>query len=169
MKKTIDTALERVLIVILAVMTLSVLWQVFSRYVLQNPSNWTDELVRFLFMWLGLLGAAYITGRRMHLAIDILPSRSNEKNQKKLNILIYSLVAAFSLFVMVVGGIRLVYITLTLNQISPTLEVPLGYVYLVVPISGILIIYYSILNIVDFEPVVPEQDRLEENINPQNN
>jgi TRAP-type C4-dicarboxylate transport system permease small subunit len=169
MKKTIDTALERILIVILAVMTISVLWQVFSRYVLQNPSNWTDELVRFLFMWLGLLGAAYITGRRMHLAIDILPSRSNKKNQKKLNILIYSLVAVFSFFVMVVGGIRLVYITLTLNQISPTLEVPLGYVYMVVPISGIFIIYYSILNIIDFEPVVPEQDRLEENINPQNN
>ena len=169
MKKTIDTALERILIVILAVMTISVLWQGFFRYGLQNPSNWTDELVRFLFMWLGLLGAAYITGRRMHLAIDILPSRSNKKNQKKLNILIYSLVAVFSFFVMVVGGIRLVYITLTLNQISPTLEVPLGYVYMVVPISGIFIIYYSILNIIDFEPVVPEQDRLEENINPQNN
>lgn len=167
MKKSIDTALERILIVILAVMTISVLWQVFSRYVLQDPSNWTDELVRFLFMWLGLLGAAYITGKRMHLAIDILPSRSNLENQKKLNIIIYSLVAVFSFFVLVVGGIRLVFITLTLNQISPTLEVPLGYVYLVVPISGVFIIYYSILNIVNFEPVTPEQDRIEENVNPQ--
>jgi len=151
----------------LAAMTISVLWQVFSRYVLQDPSNWTDELVRFLFMWVGLLGAAYITGKRMHLAIDILPARSNFENQKKLNILIYSLVALFSLFVMVVGGIRLVYITLTLNQISPTLEVPLGYVYLVVPISGVFIVYYSILNIINFEPVIPEQDRIEENVNPQ--
>lgn len=167
MKKTIDTVLERILISILAAMTISVLWQVFSRYVLQDPSNWTDELVRFLFMWVGLLGAAYITGRRMHLAIDILPSRSNFANQKKLNVLIYGLVALFSLFVMVVGGIRLVYITLTLNQISPTLEVPLGYVYSVVPISGIFIIYYSILNIINFEPVTPEQDRIEENVNPQ--
>ncbi|MFW5760957.1 MAG: TRAP transporter small permease [Cyclobacteriaceae bacterium] len=167
MKKTIDTGLERILMTILAVMTLSVLWQVFSRYVLKDPSNWTDELVRFLFMWLGLLGAAYITGKRMHLAIDILPSQANPQNQKKLNFIIYSLVAVFSLFVMVVGGIRLVYITLTLNQISPSLEIPLGYVYLVVPISGVFIIYYSILNIIDFGPVKSEQDIITENVNPQ--
>lgn len=164
LRKIIDTTLERILILLLALMTISVLWQVASRYLLQDPSSWTDELVRFLFMWVGLLGAAYITGLRMHLAIDILPSRSNLKNQKRLNTLIYTLVAIFALLTMVIGGIRLVYITLKLNQISPTLEVPLGYVYLVVPVSGIFIIYYSILNIINFQGAEPEEKILDENV-----
>ncbi|MGK7394342.1 MAG: TRAP transporter small permease [Candidatus Cyclobacteriaceae bacterium M3_2C_046] len=150
-RRLIDLVLSRFLIIILAIMTISVLWQVASRYILRDPSSWTDELVRFLFMWVGLLGAAYITGLRMHLAIDILPSKSTPQNQKRLNTIIYSLVALFALLTMVVGGFRLVYITLTLNQISPTLEVPLGYVYLVVPISGIFIVYYSIMNIINYE------------------
>ena len=160
----IDRFLERFLIILLAVMTITVLWQVASRYLLRDPSSWTDELVRFLFMWVGLLGAAYITGLRMHLAIDILPSRSSPKNQKKLNTIIYSLVAIFALLTMVVGGVRLVYITLFLDQTSPTLEIPLGYVYLVVPISGLFIIYYSILNIIFFEERKMEEKIIDEGI-----
>jgi TRAP-type C4-dicarboxylate transport system permease small subunit len=150
-KKAIDRVLEVFLIAIMGAMTITVLWQVASRYVIAAPSPWTDETVRFLFMWVGLLGAAYVTGLRMHLAVDLVPSKLSPTNQKKLNAVIYILVAFFGFVVMFIGGLRLVYITLTLNQIAPTLQVPLGYIYLVVPLSGILITYYSIMNIINYQ------------------
>jgi TRAP-type C4-dicarboxylate transport system permease small subunit len=146
----VNYILERALILIMGAMVICVLWQVASRYLLNSPSSWTDEAVRFLFMWVGLLGASYVTGQKMHLAIDILPSKLNPSNQRKLNMGIYTLVFFFALFTMVIGGARLVYITLTLGQLSPTLEIPLGYVYSVVPLSGLLIMYYAFINVLDF-------------------
>lgn len=130
-------------------MVLNVLWQVGSRFILRSPSSFTDELARFLLIWVSLLGASYVTGKKMHLAIDILPAKLEGKKQRNLNVLINVLVALFALFAMVWGGIKLVYITLTLNQTSAALNVPLGYVYLVVPLSGLIIIYYSIMNLTE--------------------
>ena len=83
----------------------------------------------------------------MHLSIDLLMQKLQPRGQKTLNTIIYGLVALFALLAMVVGGIRLVYIVFTLGQTSPALEIPIGVVYLVLPISGFTIIYYSILNI----------------------
>jgi len=128
----------------MAAMTLNVLWQVFSRFILQNPSSYTEELARYMLIWIGLLGASYVSGQKMHLAIDLLSTKLKGKNKSMLEIVIQLFVLLFAFFVMVVGGIRLVQITLTLNQISAALQIPLGYVYTVVPISGSLMVFYSI-------------------------
>ena len=146
MRKHIDYILEKTLISIRGIMVINVLWQVFSRYILKSPSSWTDELARFLLIWLGLLGAAYATGKKMHLAIDLLPMSLEGKKADRLNVVIQIIVLLFALFAMVLGGMRLVYITLILEQTSAAMSVPLWIVYLVIPISGILIVYYSILN-----------------------
>jgi TRAP-type C4-dicarboxylate transport system permease small subunit len=132
----------------MAAMTINVLWQVFSRFILQNPSSFTEELARYMLIWIGLLGASYVSGQKMHLAIDLLSTKLKGKSKSLLEIVIQILVLLFSLFVMVVGGIRLVQITLTLNQISAALQIPLGYIYMVVPISGGLMVFYSIYYIV---------------------
>jgi TRAP-type C4-dicarboxylate transport system permease small subunit len=116
------------------------------------PSSFTDELSRFLLIWIGLLGASYATGKKMHLTIDLLPNSLTGRKKKILNLIIHLLVMLFAFLVMVIGGIRLVYITLTLGQTSSALEIPLGYIYMIVPVSGIMIIFYSILNLVE-EPV----------------
>lgn len=152
MRKIADLVIERTLILLLGLMLLQVLWQVFSRYILRVPSSFTDELSRFLLIWIGLLGASYATGKKMHLTIDLLPNSLTGRKKKMLNLIIHMLVMLFAFLVMVIGGVRLVYITLTLGQTSSALEIPLGYIYMVVPISGIMIIFYSILNLVE-EPV----------------
>ncbi|GAB3533865.1 TRAP transporter small permease [Pontibacter brevis] len=146
-RERLDSTLYWLLVGLMAFMVLNVLWQVGSRFILRSPSSFTDELARFLLIWVSLLGASYVTGKKMHLAIDILPAKLEGKKQRNLNVLINVLVALFAFFGMVWGGINLVYITLTLNQTSAALNVPLGYVYLVVPLSGIIIIYYSIMNL----------------------
>jgi len=143
-KDIIDKILSWIVIVLMAVITVNVLWQVFSRFVLQNPSSFTEELARYMLIWIGILGAAYVAGQKLHLAIDLLSTKLKGKPKAVLEIFIQLCIFVFSFFVMVIGGIRLVYITLQLNQISAALQVPLGYVYLVVPISGILMMFYAI-------------------------
>lgn len=149
-RKKVDKALFIFLVFLMSFMVLNVLWQVGSRYIAMSPSSFTDELARYLLIWVGLLGASYVAGKKLHLAIDILPmhlQQSNASAAKKLNVIINVLVAIFALLVMVWGGIRLVYITLTLEQTSASLNIPLGYVYSVLPLSGLLIIYYSFDNL----------------------
>lgn len=149
MRKIADLIVEKTLILLLGLMLLQVVWQVFSRYVLLVPSSFTDELSRFLLIWIGLLGASWATGKRMHLTIDLLPNALSGRKKRNLDLVIHFLVILFAFFVMVIGGIRLVYITLTLGQTSSALEIPLGYIYFVIPFSGIMIIFYSILNLLE--------------------
>ncbi|PRY10930.1 TRAP-type C4-dicarboxylate transport system permease small subunit [Pontibacter ummariensis] len=148
-REALDKALYWLLVTLMAVMVVNVLWQVASRFVLKSPSSFTDELARFLLIWVSLLGASYVTGKKLHLAIDILPSKLQGKKQRNLNVLINLLVALFSVLVLVWGGIKLVYITLSLNQTSAALNVPLGYVYLALPLSGLIITYYSLTNLTE--------------------
>ena len=148
LRKTIDKVLANFLVIIMAVMVLNVLWQVASRFILGSPSSFTDELARYLMIWVGILGAAYISGRNMHVAIDVLPTRLSQPTQKRLMFIVRILIILFCLLAMVIGGSRLVYITYVLGQNSPALQVPLAVVYAVIPISGLLIIYYKISDII---------------------
>lgn len=148
MRKKIDSVLGTTLVVIMAVMVFNVLWQVFTRFITGNPSSFTDELARYLMIWIGILGAAYVAGRNMHVAIDILPTRSSKKVQKRLKIIVHLLVILFVLAAFVIGGSRLVYISHVLGQQSPALQLPLAVVYAIIPISGILIIYYKITDLI---------------------
>ncbi len=143
-RKRLDNFLGRMLVLIMVVMVVNVLWQVFSRYILGTPSSFTDELARFLMIWVGILGAAYVSGQNGHVSIDVLARRRSERNQKRLKHLVQIAIVLFCLFVMVLGGLRLVYVTYVLEQYSPALGLPLAIVYLVIPISGVLIIYYKI-------------------------
>lgn len=151
LRKKIDKILSNTLVVIMAVMVVNVLWQVFTRFILGTPSSFTDELARYLMIWLGILGTAYVSGRNMHVAIDVLPLRSSGETQKKLKLIVYSLIIVFAFFAMVIGGFRLVYITYALDQYSPALQVPLAVVYFAIPLSGILIIYYKVSDILNIE------------------
>ena len=142
-RRKLDRVIEILLVGLMSVMVLNVLWQVFSRYVLDAPSSFTEELARYLMIWLGLLGAAYVSGQGGHVAIDVIRRRLSEKGRRRMLRVAGWAVVLFCLFGMVVGGGRLVYITLVLEQFSPALGIPLALVYGVVPLSGAIIIAYK--------------------------
>lgn len=148
LRKKVDQILGYILSFIMGLMVVNVLWQVFTRFIVGTPSSFTDELARYLMIWVGLLGAAYISGRRMHVAIDLLPTKLQKEGQERLKIFVNAIIIVFCLLALVIGGFRLVYITHTLKQFSPALQMPLSLVYLVIPISGILIIYYKATDII---------------------
>ncbi len=147
LREKVDKILEWVLIFLMSVLVLDVLWQVVSRYILINPSSFTTEVAGYLLIWVGILGAAYVAGKNEHLAIDLLLQKSPPGRRLRLMISIYIFISLFSLSVMVVGGSWLVYTRFILDVRSADLQLPLGYVYLVVPVSGILITYYEADNI----------------------
>ena len=143
-KNILDFIIKWALVILMAGMTIHVLWQVFTRFVLQNPSSFTEELARYSLVWTGILSAAYVAGQKMHLAIDLLPLKLTGKKHIYLELFIQTCILAFSVSVMLIGGLRLVNITLTLNQISAALQIQVGYVYMVLPISGLIIAFYSV-------------------------
>lgn len=147
-KNTIDRWIEVFLILLMALMVINVSWQVGSRYILNDPSSFTDELARYMLIWVGMLGAAYVAGKDEHLAIDIVLTKMNPTNRIKTQMLIHFFVMLFALAAMVIGGVNLVYITFILGQNSAALQIPLAYVYVVIPFSGLLVIYYQISRIV---------------------
>ena len=145
--QNINRIIEVVLIAIFALLVLDVLWQVFGRYVLNQSFSFTEEFARFALIWLSILGAAYLNGKREHLSMDFLLQKlSPEKRAKRMQIIEF-LMFVFALVVMVIGGGNLVYTTLYLGQVSPAMHVSLGYVYSIVPISGLLIMFYSVYNL----------------------
>ena len=132
---------------ILVIMVSDVSWQVLSRYILDEPASFTDEVARFSMIWLGLLGGAVLFGTNGHLAITILSDRCSEKYKRVWSLFIYILVIAFVCFSMLYAGINLV--KRMLLQPSPALHIPMGYVYSILPISGGLILIFVALNIYD--------------------
>jgi TRAP-type C4-dicarboxylate transport system permease small subunit len=149
LKARVDTALGWLLAALMGLAVVNVLWQVFTRYVMGSPSAYTDELSRYLLIWVGLVGAAYAAGKRMHLAIDILPSKLRGRAREALLLVIEAAVFLFAAVVMVFGGARLVALQLMLEQTSAALRVPLGYVYLALPVSGLLMMFYAALLMID--------------------
>lgn len=145
-RQKLDKVIEIALVSIMSILVIDVLWQVFSRYVLATPSSFTDELAGFLLIWVGMLGAAYVAGKNEHLAIDLMLQKMKGTKKRRLQILINGIVGVFALFVMVFGGSWLVYTRFYLGVTSAALALPLGYVYLIVPVSGILTTYYTIDN-----------------------
>lgn len=162
LKAAVDALLGGLLALVMGVLVVNVLWQVFTRFILKSPSPFTDELARYLLIWVGLLGAAYVAGQRLHLAIDLLPNRLTGRAGQALGAVIEGVIALFAIAVMVVGGVRLVGLTLLLGQTSAALQLPLWVVYTVLPISGALIAFYALIFLVDhvqkFRYGVPEEE-----------
>ena len=122
-------------------------WQVLTRYVLQNPSSWSEELVSYLFAWMALFGASLVVGERGHMNIPIVVERMGEKGRKFFAIFAELVALVFSGVILVYGGIQIT--SLAMGQMTSSLGLPIGVFYIILPLSGVLNIVYTILNIVD--------------------
>ena len=107
----------------------------------------TLELSNFGLIWLGVIGAGYVTGLKKHLAIDLLSQTLPPKKQCQLGILIEIFVIAFAVLVMINGGYSLMSKVFSQGQLSPVMRLPMGWVYLSVPLSGMMVTGYSLANL----------------------
>ena len=143
-RAALDRGLGGLLALLMAAAVANVAWQVFSRFALASPSSFTDELARYLLVWIGLLGAAYATGGRLHVAVDVLPRGLPARLERALAVGVQLAILLFALGVMGGGGLGLVWLSLDLGQRSAALGLPMGVVYLALPLSGLLIGLYSL-------------------------
>ncbi|WP_198411363.1 TRAP transporter small permease [Marinimicrobium alkaliphilum] len=147
------------LMILMAVMVLDVTWQVVTRFLLPTPSSFTEELARFLLIWIGLLGAAYAYRTGAHLGLDLLTANLEPVRKRRVAIVANSVCFIFAALVMVYGGVLLMSLMLELGQTSSALQVPIGYVYSVLPISGLLICVFAVYNIVTPGAHLPTEDQ----------
>lgn len=142
-KLILNRTLAATICLLMAAMVVNVLWQVLTRFILATPSSYTEELARYMMIWIGLLGGAYGVGQKSHLALDLISTRLTGARQKIVATVIALSVLAFAFTVLLGGGIRLVWISFALGQTSGALQIPLGTVYLVVPLSGVCVVLYA--------------------------
>ncbi len=131
----------------LIVMTLLTCWQVFTRYVLNNPSTWSEELVGYLFAWASLFGASLITGERGHMNIPVVVELMPAGTQKFFAIFGEIIAMAFSAVVLILGGYQITQ--LAMGQMTSSLGVAVGIFYVAMPVCGVINILYTALNIYD--------------------
>lgn len=139
-------ALDRIvagfLVALMAVMVVTVTWQVITRFILSSPSSYTEELATYLLIWISLIGGAYALRLQAHLGIDLVVRSMQAGGRRRARIFGLVVVGLFALLGLVVGGFKLVFFTLQLDQRSAAFQVPVGYVYMALPLSGLLMIYY---------------------------
>jgi len=144
--RVVDAALRYLLVALVAMLVISVAWQVFSRYLLTDPSPWTEELARFLLIWVGMLGASYAFREKAHLGLELLPEKlAGKPAASLLKGFTLLVVAIFAVAVLIFGGGNLVALTWELKQYSAVLGLPISWVYSVIPLTGVLILFYCIV------------------------
>ena len=131
----------------LIAMTALTCWQVFTRYILNNPSTWSEELVGYLFAWASLFGASLITGERGHMNIPVVVELMPAKAQKFFAVFGEVIAMLFSAIILIYGGYKITL--LAMGQMTSSLGIAVGVFYIAMPVCGVINILYTVLNIYD--------------------
>ncbi|MDR7304341.1 TRAP transporter small permease [Haloactinomyces albus] len=147
-KKVLDKVLAAVCVLLFTVLVLTVSWQVFSRQVLSNPSEWSGAFARYVFVWLGMFGAALVFSERGHIAVDVVVRKLPERVQRVVAVLVQLTIIVFAAVTLVWGGRRASQ--LAWDQNVPGMPIPIGVgpLYLVMPITGVIIMFYAVHHVI---------------------
>lgn len=139
--------LGAVIVGLFVFMTLIGTYQIVTRYFFNKPSTVSEELLTYSFTWMALLASAYVFGKRDHMRMGFLADKITGTARKWLEIGIDLLSFGLALVVMVYGGCSIT--KLTLIQTTASLKIPMAYIYSIVPVTGVLIMVFSLMNAVD--------------------
>jgi len=145
-KFVIDKVFEVISTVILAVMTVLVIYQVVTRYVFNAPSAISEILSQYLFVWMIMFGSSYVYGSREHLTIDILKDKFPPRMNMIVEIITNIALFAFILLICAIGGY--LYAMKSAPQIDPQLSVSKAILYSSLPITAVVTLFYAIYNCV---------------------
>ncbi len=137
LKKALDSVLATACVALFALLIATVSWQVFTRQLLNAPSSWSEELAKYVFVWLGMFGAALLFSERGHIAVDVLVRRLPAEIQHAIALVVQLTILAFAVLALVWGGMRLTAVGW--GQSLTALPGHLGFVYLAMPITGLVI------------------------------
>ena len=142
----LNKIIEYGLIISLALLSIIVSLEVFSRYFFKISLLWSTDINRFLFIYLVFLGAVIGVRDQSHLNIDVLTKKFPKKLQKLLNIIINLIILVF-LIILVTAG--LIFVLSSITQVTPYLRISISYYYLAIPLSAIVMIYFLFFHLKD--------------------
>jgi len=137
--------LEFALIVAVTALVLVVLWGVFTRYVMSEQAKWSEELARFLLVWVSLLGGAVAFGEKAHLGVDFFVEKFDPSARKLTTVLGQLAVLFFAVTIFIIGGSNIV--ANNMEQMAPALGkygIRMGHVYMALPIAGGFMILFAV-------------------------
>lgn len=144
--KKFDEILDTVMRFVMAVAMFALLaggtWQIFSRWILRNPSTFTDEFLRYVLIWASMLGSAYCFYKDEHLALDLVKDRVKGGVRIGLMVFIEAAILFFVCYVFIFGGMKL---ALNATNQSSVMHIPFKLLYACLPISGIFIVLARII------------------------
>ena len=142
-----DKIVSTICIILFAVMVVVGTYQIITRFIFNNPSTISEELLTYTFAWMAMFASAYVFGKRDHMRMTFVADKLPKEQRKILEIVIELLIIAFAVIVLIYGGFTIMGLTMT--QKTASLGVMMGVIYAVVPICGILIAIYGVLNVID--------------------
>lgn len=146
-RKIVDLILSSACALIFAAMVVIGSYQIITRFIFKNPSTISEELLTYSFTWMALLATAYVFGKRDHMRMGFMADKLGKGGRRLLAVISEILIFLLAASVMIYGGFNIMQLTMT--QSTASLGIPMGVVYAIIPVSGILIAFYSVLNIID--------------------
>lgn len=140
--------LEWACVALFALLVCIVVWQVFARQILHNPAAWSEEASRMVFVWLGLFAAALVFAERGHISVDFVARRFAPSAQKTIALAVQVLIIVFALWLLVYGGI-VAGMGASNQHLAALSFLTLGQMYLVMPITGVIITLFAIENMIE--------------------
>lgn len=144
LKSALEKMLERVVIVVMALLVLTVLWQVISRYLLGAPSSWSEELAKILLVFGSLLGSALAYAEKSHLGVDYFVGKLPPLPRHLIALVVHFLVGLGAVYLMIYGGGAVMRNAFAFNQTTAALKLDWGYVYLTLPITGVFFVIFAL-------------------------
>lgn len=139
----LDRVIEIFLIILMSLLVLDVSWQVITRFILPKPSPYTEEIARFLLIWISFLGSAYAYRKGMHLGIDYFVQKFSQTARKHVQSIVLISCAFFAIVIFIIGGSNRMLIAFQLNQVAASSGIQMGYIFLIAPLTGFLFIVYT--------------------------
>ncbi len=144
LEKLIRAILSLCLILLVVIAT----WQVVSRYFLNDPAQFTDEALRFIMIWMTFIAAPYSFGiTDKHMSLNIIKNKFSGKMRYAVELINSCIVIVFIIYILIFGGIQ--FVEIGSGNYSDSMQIPLSLVYSIMPISGVLSIYFKVCNTVE--------------------
>ncbi len=148
MRQQLNRKLIWLCAMLLGLMVFEATWQVVTRYVFNSPSGWTDEILRFQLIWLTMVGAPLAHGLNRVMAVTVFVDKMDEKKKHINKIVVEIIILIFAILVLIIGGMMVAMNAY--GQVSASLGINMFYIYLSLPVSGILFVIYNVMNIKDY-------------------
>lgn len=143
--KILDTVMRFLMAVSMFALVAGGTWQIITRWILNNPSTFTDEFLRYVLIWAGMIGSAYCFYKDQHLNLDLLTRKATGTAKLVLNVFTEAAILFFVGYVFIYGGFRL---AANATNVSSVMHIPFKVLYAILPVSGVFIVLARVLKYV---------------------